>query len=315
MKKLAIGLLAGLIVIGTVLGSLALSVQHSVGNPIEIPIPTITLEIISAVSPTPMPRATLTVAPTSTVPLSPTVTPTSTPTACPIPADWQRYVVGAFDTLLLIARRFNTTVDQIAQANCLLQPIVSVGQTIFVPPLGPTPTLAVCYPPFGWLPIVVRPGDTLSSIAQRYGISVYYLARANCLSSTFIYAGQTIYVPPFAPIATFTPTPIAPTDTPTATPIPTTIAPTTVVPTIETLTPTVTPPSETVTPPTPTDTPTPTETPMSLPTDTPTPPPTNTPAPLPTDTPTPPPTNTPAPVLPTDTLSAPTIAPAPSTTP
>ena len=278
-RSVATGFLVGFMIVGAVFGSLLLSLHHSLGRPTEIPIPTITLEIISAATPAPtfMPAAPSTPTPSSTPTLVSTPTPGSTPTpaltpsltatACPTPLGWQRYVVGAFDTLSDIARRFNTTVDQLVQANCLPQPVVSVGQTIFVPPIGPAPTLVVCQPQLGWVPMQVRPGDTLSAIAQRYGLSVYYLMRANCLTSSFIYAGQTLYVPYVIapPVTPVLPTPL-PTDTPTVevsptppvgptdTPIPTfTVEPT---PT-DTLLATVTPSAETPTPAPPTDTPEP----------------------------------------------------------
>jgi hypothetical protein len=44
---------------------------------------------------------------------------------------------------------------------------------------------------------VIQAGDTLFSIAQRYGVSVDILASANCLENTaLIYAGQNLRVPP-----------------------------------------------------------------------------------------------------------------------
>ncbi|CEP67812.1 Cell wall hydrolase, SleB [Moorella glycerini] len=41
----------------------------------------------------------------------------------------------------------------------------------------------------------VQPGDTLYLIGQRYGISAWELQQANNLSSTWIYPGQTLWVP------------------------------------------------------------------------------------------------------------------------
>ncbi len=43
---------------------------------------------------------------------------------------------------------------------------------------------------------VVRRGDTLASIAARYGVSAWTIARANRLwNPNFIYVGQTLYIP------------------------------------------------------------------------------------------------------------------------
>ncbi|MDA5108501.1 MULTISPECIES: LysM peptidoglycan-binding domain-containing protein [Brevibacillus] len=43
---------------------------------------------------------------------------------------------------------------------------------------------------------VVRPGDTLNSIAARFGVSVQELIRANNLQPPYyIYIGQTLFIP------------------------------------------------------------------------------------------------------------------------
>ena len=182
-KSLSTGLLAVLIVAATVLGALVLSVR---GQPVvisELPVPTVTLQL-NVASPTPLftPTSAATQAVSASITASPTATPT--PTVCPIPTDWQRYSVGPFDTLILVAQRFNLTPDQLAQTNCLDNPIITVGQTIYVPGFRATPTTVPCLPPYSWIPYIVRPGDTLGSIATRYGISFYTLMRANCLSTS-----------------------------------------------------------------------------------------------------------------------------------
>jgi LysM repeat protein len=297
ISSLSSGLLIGLVVAVTVFGALVLSVRGS--QPVlisELPIPTATIQT-DAASPTSTRSVTRPAA--TAIAAVPSLTPTPTSTSCPIPPDWQRYSVGPFDTLPSIAQQFNLTSDQLMQSNCLTKPSVVMGQTIYVPPFKPTPTTGPCYPPFNWLVYIVQPGDTLGSIASRYGISVYTLMRANCLPTTYIYYGQRLYVPPIYPIVPPSPTLIVPTFTPT--------------PPIGTLTPTI-PPSETPTPVPTTSSPTPpaiTETPG--PTDTPEP--TNTPAP--TDTPAP--TNTPAPTIAPTSTPVPTVAatepPPPTNTP
>ena len=234
-RSLSSGLFIGLIIAATVFGALVLSVRGQPAAISELPIPTVTLQI-DFTSPTP--AVTPTRSATQAVPTfataAPTATPTPTPTICPIPAAWQRYIVGPFDTSISIAQRFNLTPDQLLQANCLDTPSVTMGQTIYVPGFKPTPTSIPCFPPFNWARYIVRWGDTLSSIALRYGISFYTLMRANCLSTTYIYNGQMLYVPPVLPHVTFAPTPIVPTFTPT--------------PPVVSLTPTI-PPSDTPTAP------------------------------------------------------------------
>jgi type VI secretion system secreted protein VgrG len=281
LKSLSSGLLVGVIVAATVFGALVLSVRGSQPVTIsQLPIPTATIQQDSA-SPTPVVISTRPASTASAI--APSDTPTPSPTRCPIPPEWQRYSVGPFDTLISIAQRFNLTPDQLVQSNCLSTASVVMGQTIYVPPFRPTPTTAPCFPPFTWIVYIVQPGDTLSSIAYRYGISLYTLMRANCLSTTYIYYGQPLYVPPIYPIVPPTPTPL-PTFTAT--------------PPIGTLTPTI-PPSETPTPlPT---TPVITDTPGS--TDTPEP------------TATPEPTNTPEPTVPPTETLEPTVAPPPTEPP
>lgn len=69
--------------------------------------------------------------------------------------------------------------------------------------LQPTPGQA-CSPRADWQTTVILPGDTLSGIAQRSGITVDELVNANCLSSPdSIIAGQSLRVP----VALANPTP------------------------------------------------------------------------------------------------------------
>jgi len=101
----------------------------------------------------------------------------------------------------------------------------------------PTSTSALaCGPYAGWVKgYVVQPGDTLFRIAMMHGIKVDALQRANCRTSTVIYAGERLWVPfvlrpptQLTIIPTFdTPTEPA---TPTASPTPTSTATETQVP-------------------------------------------------------------------------------------
>jgi len=69
------------------------------------------------------------------------------------------------------------------------------------PAVTPTPwstatATALCFPPGDWQHYVVQEGDTLQSLALRYGISVYLLMQANCLTGQTVLPGQVIWVPP-----------------------------------------------------------------------------------------------------------------------
>ena len=103
-------------------------------------------------------------------------------------------------------------------------------------PATATYTPIPCTPPDSWIPYIVQQGDTLYAISKAFGITVNELKQGNCMVTSNIWAGQTIYVPD---VPTITPTP---SDTPTNTPISTdTLTPTNTLTPTDTLTPTNTP--------------------------------------------------------------------------
>ncbi len=264
-------------------------------------------------------------------------TPGPTPTPCIYPSDWLPYEVQVGETLAQFVGVANSSIAALMAANCLDSAEIYPGDVIYLPPIAfttPTPVIAYrCGPPPMWRFVYyVRRGDTLYSLATRYGTTVEAIIRANCLVSNQIYLGQALYLPPVIPAPpvftrtplpsptfwpTLTPTPTpeitdtptptpeitdTPTPTPeiTDTPTPTpeiTDTPTPEVTDTPTPTPSITPSVEPTEPVTPTDTPSPTETPTETPPDTPIPTPTNTPMaeiPTPTEPPAPSPTPTPA---------------------
>ena len=98
------------------------------------------------------------------------------------------------ETLYTIAQRYSTTVALLMLANNLQGYAIYVSQPLIIPPPGWS----------GWPPLVtpqpsrthlVMPGDTLFSIARRYGTTVGALMSANGLSSSAIYAGDTLRIP------------------------------------------------------------------------------------------------------------------------
>lgn len=95
------------------------------------------------------------------------------------------YTVQPGDTLYSISRRFNTTVDNILKFNAIPNPaMIQIGQRLVIPE---SPPESILYS--------VRPGDTLYSIARRYGTQVSIIMTFNYLTSTVIYPGQTLVVP------------------------------------------------------------------------------------------------------------------------
>jgi membrane protease YdiL (CAAX protease family)/LysM repeat protein len=152
---------------------------------------------------------------------------------------------------------------------------------------SPTPVqspaaTSVCSVPQGWVLYMVRSGDTLYALSLIFRITLAQLQNANCLTTTVIRPGQSLYVPFVLPTNTLAPT--------SATPYPSST------PLSASNTPSNTPLSQadTDTPvPAASDTsvPIPSDTPPSA-TDTPVPVPTNTAVPIPTDTSPPAPTVT-----------------------
>lgn len=97
-------------------------------------------------------------------------------------------MVQAGDTLFSIAIRFGTTVEAIRQANNLTGDTIYVGQTLVIPAGGaPAPGAPTVH--------IVQAGDTLFSIALRYGVTVEAIKAANGLGSDFIYVGQRLVIP------------------------------------------------------------------------------------------------------------------------
>jgi LysM repeat protein len=111
-------------------------------------------------------------------------------TSAPAPGTGQEYVVQRGDTLYSIAQRYGTTVDAIQRANGIVNPwYISVGQKLVIPQ-GSTP------PPAGGTTYTVQPGDTLYSIAAKFGKNVWDIVVANNLSEPYwILVGQVLTIP------------------------------------------------------------------------------------------------------------------------
>lgn len=150
--------------------------------------------------------------PTPTSPLlqsQPQETATQTPfpastsaVDCSYPTDWQPAIVGQADTIDSLAARFGTTAEILLTGNCLQDANLEVGQTIFVPPATETSNEeTACGPPSDWVAYTVRAGENLFRVGLRYGKSVEEMLEANCLTSTNITSGQTLFVPPITPVA------------------------------------------------------------------------------------------------------------------
>lgn len=104
----------------------------------------------------------------------------------------QTHVVARGDTLSGLARRYGVTVAQIQQANNLRGTVIWIGQRLIIPggasvTTAPAAAATVTH--------VVARGDTLSGLAQRYGVTVRAIQQANNLTGTQIRIGQRLTIP------------------------------------------------------------------------------------------------------------------------
>ena len=78
-------------------------------------------------------------------------------------------------------------------------PVQATPEAATLPPPStetiPPPTSSSCLPPVGWIPISVGPGDDLITLSYRHQSTPEDLLLANCLFSTDLPTGSTIYVP------------------------------------------------------------------------------------------------------------------------
>ena len=116
--------------------------------------------------------------------------PVSTPTE---PTPGTVYTVVSGDSLYLIASRFGTTVDAIKKANNLTSNLLSLGQTLIIPPTEEGPSNGT--PPPSVTTYTVARGDNLYSIASRFGTTVDAIRNANNLTSNLLSIGQVLTIP------------------------------------------------------------------------------------------------------------------------
>lgn len=110
-------------------------------------------------------------------------------------AQAREYTVQAGDTLYSIARRHGAAVDVLIRLNGLTNPHqIQVGQRLRLPWTTEPPV------PAGGRWHVVQRGDTLWSLARRYGTRPEEIARVNDLDPEGVLrVGQTLRIPPASP--------------------------------------------------------------------------------------------------------------------
>lgn len=99
------------------------------------------------------------------------------------------YTVKRGDTLYGISNQHGVSVTDLANTNNLTtNSILKIGQTLKIPPKeGSNPNTTFLY--------TVKKGDSLYSIARKYGTTISEIQRLNNLSTTSLSIGQTLKIP------------------------------------------------------------------------------------------------------------------------
>ena len=99
------------------------------------------------------------------------------------------------ETLTTIARDYNSSLAELLVTNRLINPHYSLSLGQRIPVISRTGSLNANPPPVG-LPHLVEPGDTLLTIAARYGLTPQAIVMANGLEyQSYLYPGQRLRIP------------------------------------------------------------------------------------------------------------------------
>ena len=132
--------------------------------------------------------------PSRLVPGQTVCVPTTTPPPGSCPAGTFAYTVQPGDSMWSIANRFGVSLDALIAANPQIPnpAVIFPGQIVCVP-RGTTP--GPCPP--GTFSYTVQPGDSMWSIARKFGVSLDALIRANpqITNPSLIFPGQIVCVP------------------------------------------------------------------------------------------------------------------------
>lgn len=114
-----------------------------------------------------------------------------------VSASQQTYTVKSGDTLWGISQTYGVSVSDIKAWNNLSSDMLHIGQNLIInkntAPAAPTTTVTPA--PATDAVYIVQAGDTLWTIAARYGITVEQLMQANQLSSEALYIGNRLIIP------------------------------------------------------------------------------------------------------------------------
>lgn len=106
----------------------------------------------------------------------------------PSPDDTESIIINRGDTLSSIAIKYDTTVDRLVELNNIANPNLIFAGNMLLVPINDGKKQTITY--------TVKKGDTLSSIARRYGVTVQQLVNINNIKNpNLIYVGQILTIP------------------------------------------------------------------------------------------------------------------------
>ncbi len=103
-----------------------------------------------------------------------------------VPISGNYYTVQRGDSLWSIAKKFGVTVNELKDANNLSSNTLSIGQLLKIPTQEQEITSDT---------YIVKSGDSLYSIAQKYNTTVDELKKLNNLTSNLLSVGQSLKIP------------------------------------------------------------------------------------------------------------------------
>jgi len=117
-------------------------------------------------------------------------------TGCSPPEGWSVYRVHTGDTLTNLAARLQIDRKTLMSINCI-ESDITPGDTIYLPVPEATNPPPACGSPPTWILFPLEEGDSLSKLAERFGVDEPSIWHANCIDiHTVLQPGMGIYVPP-----------------------------------------------------------------------------------------------------------------------
>ena len=203
IKQATIGLAILAVLSCTILGSAVLTMREGTLISALRPAATSTLQPLVLLTPTETPSGTMALTPPKQTPTATgalrTVAPTQTPTlpASATPAGPETSTAATAPTIT-VSPTAQATATATARPTASATPAATPTARATPRPSATNTPRPTCRAPASWRLYTVRNGDTLTSLAVQHGTSVAAIMDANCLTTSAIYSGQRLYLPPIA---------------------------------------------------------------------------------------------------------------------